>query len=438
MPRRKRRTSPAAVTYDDACTQVARFVAADTRRAIVRQLAGDGAASPERARAALRHAMRTHTFETQAGRITLRRVVDVLDAHTRRDGLHVLHGWDFAAQRRPPETAPVLLLDYCERLGIAPHRSDAALGVLLEHYGVAVLGLLLVRAWDDGDPNINLDRLDALLQALQGPPASAHPVVDDVGTLLMLAVAYYHPEETAYDALLRKVWALDEPHRLRLALPCAAVMASHLRWGWRFMYRQDVGAMRTDNVVDYPWSLFALVTLMRAYADMRERGVDAAGRATVTEGLLNGLAADPWIFAGKPPAFLEEYRREFEELRESLRRYRSDLLADFGPLQPSSRAYSPLAFACNFLSNASVAMATLACGADTRHPPLAALFTRGAADSAGSGEAAALARELMGYAAGDPQRLGAGGAPLIVYDPYDGVHHYNNVVRALGQDFAAS
>ena len=50
-------------------------------------------------------------------------------------------------------------------------------------------------------------------------------------------------------------------------------------------------------------------------------------------------------------------------------------------------------------------------------------------------ETETLARALMGYATGDPARLGAHGAPLIVYDPFDGAHHVNVVRRAL-QEFA--
>jgi hypothetical protein len=75
------------------------------------------------------------------------------------------------------------------------------------------------------------------------------------------AISQYHPREHAYDDLLAKVWSLDETHRLRVALACAPSLGSHLRWGLRFMYERDVARMRDDNVVDYPWLLFSIVTL---------------------------------------------------------------------------------------------------------------------------------------------------------------------------------
>lgn len=55
-----------------------------------------------------------------------------------------------------------MLLDYCARLGIEELRATDMLRVLLEHYCLAVLGLLLVRAWDEGDANRHLDRIDGL------------------------------------------------------------------------------------------------------------------------------------------------------------------------------------------------------------------------------------------------------------------------------------
>ena len=427
---KRNRSAPPALSYDEAVHAIAALVSPGARAAIIDALTDGGQAAAPDALASLRAAMRAHAFPVEAGTLSVRRVVESLDGRTRRDGLHVMHGWDYAAQRRPHDIAPVLLLDYCARLGIEELRATDMLRVLLEHYCLAVLGLLLVRAWDEGDANRHLDRIDGLLRDLQAPGASGHPVADGSGSLLMLAVAYFHPEEHAYGALLRKVWTLDEAHRLRLALPCAGIMASHLRWGWRFMYRQDLGAMRADNAVDYPWALFALMTLMREYTTLLPNG-DAAARATMAAALLNGLACDPELFTNAPPAFLAEYSAEHAELRASLSRHREQLLADFARIEPSARRFSPVGFACNFVSNASVALATIACADGTRYAALDLLFRPEVEDNtAGSSRAEQMARRLMQYAA-HPDRLGAGGAPLIVYDPYDGVHHYNAVVRAL-------
>ena len=394
--------------------------------------AGDAAA----VLATLRRSMRAHTFATASQPVSLRRAVDTLDSLTRHEGLHVLHGWDFRTHRRPDEIAPVLLLDYCVRVGVPPARVTDVAAALLDQYWTALLALFVVRAWDEGDVNANFDRITGLLQAVNGPDGSGRPIVNDAESLLVLAVAYYHPEEHAYDDLLAKVWRLDATHALRVALPAAAILGSHLRWGLRFMYQKDVGRMRDDNIVDYPWLLFAVAILMREYARLHASGVHSPQRKRVVEALLDGLSADPWVFTGKAPAFLAAHLAVHTELRESLARHRDDLLAEFEQIMPSTKAYSPMGLGCNFLSNAAVATAAVALDDDTRFPSLNALFTRERADAPVPGPTEQFALRLMQYAS-DPTRLGAGGAPLIVYDPYDSVHYYNTVVRTL-REIAAS
>lgn len=435
MPPRSPKTAPAGVSFDEAFALVTALARVETRREIVDTLTRGGAAAPAEALTALRECMRAHSWTPAAGPLSLRRAVESLDGRTRREGLHVLHGWDYTTHKRPPEIAAVLQLDYAARIGIPDHRAPAALAVLLEQYCVALLGLLLVRVWDDVDPaaaGVRVDGIDGLLRELQAPGGSGHPVVGDTGALLMLAVAYFHPEETAYAALLARVCTLDTTHRTRLVAPCAGVMASHLRWGLRFMYRQDLGAMRADNAVDYPWSLTALLTLVRAYAATTSpaTAVSAGERNALVGGLLNGLAADPIAFTGKAPAFLAPWGAEHAELRDTLMQHRDALLAEFALMAPSAKAFSPLAFSCNFVSNASVAVVTLACSEAMAHPPLNTLFAPAPGGASAGAPQERMARRLMEYA-GVPERLGAGGAPLIAYDPYDGVHHYNAVVRAL-------
>jgi hypothetical protein len=434
MPRHKRRPPPTEIAFDEACERLASALRGATRREILdAALSAPAAGSTAGALARLRAAMRAHTFPTASAPLALRRAVDRLDARTRREGLHVLEGWDYRAHRFPDDIAPVLLLDYCARTGIPEHGEPAALAILLDQYFLAVLALLAVRAWDDGDANANLDRVGALLRDLHGPDGSGLRVVDDAGMLLMLAIAYYNPEETSFDLLMAKVRTLDEPHRLRVALPCSGILGSHLRWGLRFMYRRDVGAMRADNVVDYPWLLFALLTLMRAYCRMHDEEIRGTERDCVVEGLLGGLSADPWAFTGTLPACLEHCRAEHDEFRERLSRYGPHLLTEFERHQPSTGAYSPLGFACNFLSNAAVATVaiSLADASARPQPSLNALFTRERAGASPEESARRLAERLMEYSSAEPQRLGAGGAPLIVYDPYDAIHCFNTAIRTL-------
>lgn len=422
------------VTFDEASERLEAVLRGSTRGEILDALLSEGGPSSDGALARLRRAMHTHTFPVAAGKektVNLRRVVDALDARTRREGLHVLQGWDYIAHRFPDEIAPVLLLDYCERAGVA-NDERRSLAVLLDQYFLTLLSLLAVRSWDDGDANANLDRVTALLRELGGPSGCGHRFIDDVETLLLLAVSYFHPEERGYDSILERVRTLDAGHQLRFALPCAAIMASHLRWGLRFMYRRDVELMRKDNEVDYRWLLFALLTLMRAYSRVGAGATRDSERERAVEGLLNGLSADAWAFVEKAPGFLRVLQREHDEFRELFEQRRADLLEDFERQRPEPAAYSPLSFATNFLSNAAVAMVVVALSDEERYPSLDALFTRERGDGSAAGSAERLAQKLMDYSVANAERVVGSTAPLIVVDRLDGAHCFNNVVRVVG------
>jgi hypothetical protein len=403
------------VGFAEAIARLQDALGSDARARILDGLSIDG----------LRKAMRSHTFHAGAEKVELRRAVDSLDARARREGMHVLQGWDFVAHEFPKDIAPVLLLDYCVRIGIPGERERPALAILLDQYFLALLSLLAVRAWDEGDADANLDRVTDALNALHGPDGSGRPFVADAETLLMLAVAYYHPEERGYDVLVDRVSSLDDAHQLRFARSCAALLGGHLRWGLRFMYERDVGRMRDDNAADYPLLAFAMVTLARAY--------DRAGtedRRTITESLLDAMSADPWAFTGKVPHALEQRQDWHREVHDWLVRQREALLQELPAYQPSTNAFSPLAFSCNFPSNTTVAMAVLAVHDAIPRLPLNALFSREPAGVADH-ETLRLAATLMQFAVGDRGRLGTRGTPLIVYDPYDGAHCYNAVMRTL-------
>jgi AcrR family transcriptional regulator len=397
------RRSASPVGFNDALELVEALLQTDARARVIDALVDDGNVGGSLDR--LRKAFRSHTMSP--GSTDLRRVVDTLDARTRREGFHVLQGWDFVEHRFAKDIAPVLLVDYCARLGIAPNRLRESVAVLLDQYFLAVLSLFAIRAWDDGDASENLDRVTRALTALQGPHGSGHEFVADAETLLMLAVSYFHPEEHGYELLVGRVSGLDGPHRMRFAVPCAALMGFHLRWGLRFMYKRDVGRMRDDNVADYPLLTLALVTLAEEYASPR-----GDNRARIIEGLLNGLSADPWAF------------------QELIADRGKALLEDFAAYPPSPRAFSPLSFTCNFPTNASVALATLAVHGE-KHPALNALFTREGERSDADESAHRLARRLMEFATSDSSRLGAGGVPLLAYDPFEGAHAYNTTLRTL-------
>jgi hypothetical protein len=162
-----------------------------------------------------------------------------------------------------------------------------------------------------------------------------------------------------------------------------------------------------------------------------DAGSAGADREAVVEALLSGLSADPWAFVDSLPTALSGHPDWHADVRRLLARHRSALLSDFEIHQPSPRTFSPLGFACNFPTNATVAMAALAVQGDDSHPPVNALFAREPDSTPPERSALQLAERLMAFAASDPARLGAGGAPLLVYDPFDGAHCYNTTIRTL-------
>jgi hypothetical protein len=381
------------MNFADACLLLEKALRA--RPAIVE--ASIGGSGNRASFARLRSAMRSHTFQTGSGTFSLQKLVFDYDERSQREGLHVLHAWDFQKHVFSEDIAPVLLLDHCAAL---QRKADdrLAAAILLDVYLYTLFSLLAVRAWDEGDANANLDRVNALMRVAHGEGGSGLAYVDDAETLLFLAISYYHPDEACYGRLLDKVRALDGAHQLRVARPCGAMLSAHLRWGFRFMYERDVGRMRDDNVVDYPWLSFAVETLERAHE--REESAQSA------EALLLAVAADPWSYVLQLDTEPSELARWFLDL------------------QPAFRSYSPLAFTCNFPSNATVALVAASIEDGRVHPSLNSLFRRDATS-------AATAERLMKHSSSDPIRLGHGGAPLNVHDPADGVRAWNAVMREL-------
>jgi hypothetical protein len=420
MSSRKRQRPRTAITYADACDALEAALAGSARDQILDELesAGDFVSGC----GVLRSAMRAHAFPLKAGPLELHRVVQSFDNRTRRSGLHVLQSWDYRAHQFSDEILPVLMLDRCSVLRVPSENRRAALSVLLDHYFTSVLGLMATSAWDEGDADENLDRVDHLLRMLHAPNPRRR-FVDDVETLLLVAISHYHPQESAYDELLMRVAGLAEPHRLRLAHACASTLGSHLRWGLHFMYRRDVGRMRDDNVVDYPWLVFSQVTLWRELRRMQQADVGGAERERIAEGFVNGLTADPWLWTGNTPGWLTLQRAEHAELRDEMFEHQDIVAAALEASRPPAGGYTPLGFDCNFLCNTAVAMVATALVDPAPHPSLNALFTRHTHDGWTPADIEQQARRLNAYArAGSPDPAVPA---LIVYDPREAAHAFN-------------
>jgi len=412
-------------TFDEACAVLER--ALDARREIVAHAVRAPTLGDALQR--LRRGMHADLWTVGGPRIDLAPFVRAFDAATRRDGFHVLHDWDGKADRVNENTIAVDVLDYVARLrgGDAPDAAVAA--ILLDYYFANLLALCSLRLWDDGDPDARLDRIDALLQRLQGPGGSGQRFVDDAETLLLIATSHFEVVEIGYDKLLARVKSLNGGHQLKIALGHAASMGSHLRFGFEATYARDTLVMRDDNVADYPWLCFALLTLLRAY----DRA-DAGSRDALLDAMLNGLSGDARAFVGEAPASLGASAEDQSELRERFLSHRGELVAAFEPHRPVDDRYSPLAFFFNFSHN--VLKGTVV-DALLRGTPWTVSFndllSEGPGDSGVEDARQLLARTLMGYARANPDRIRGRMMPVIVYDPQAGRRAFNAMMQKLRQ-----
>ena len=209
------------VTVREASELLASLLAPDARQGMLESVRSPDGVVASLAR--LRRAMRSHAFPANGATQSLARVVQALDQRTKTEGFHVLESWDYVGHRFAEHIVPVLMLDRCAAAGVNEQHGDAILSVLIDQYFLSVLGLCVVRAWDEPDPNGVFDDVTRLLGMLGD---SSHRFVDDAATLLILAVSHYHPEEAAYDTLVDRIATLDDHHRLHFALACAPVLTT--------------------------------------------------------------------------------------------------------------------------------------------------------------------------------------------------------------------
>ena len=417
-------------TFQSMCSLIEELLAGDARRTVVAEL---GASSDLRAALLrLRDSMRSHAWKVGPRQIALGRFVKDLDAHTRVEGFHVLNDWDGKADRVGEETIPVDVLDYL----IAQRGSEApdvqSLAILLDYYFANLLALCTLRIWDDGDADANLDRVSHLLQELQSANGSGQRFADNAETLILIATSHFEVVEVGYEKLLARVRTLNRAHRTNVALGHAVSMGSHLRFGFEATYGRDTVVMRDDNVADYPWLCFALVTVMREYARMRDEGVEGAARDRIVEALVNGLTSDPRAFIGQAPASLSGAETDRSEFAALFVRHRSDLLQEFERYRPRDDEYSPLSFFFNFSHN--VLKGTVV-DALLRGKPWDVSFndlmTALPREGPGTEACADLATTLMGYARRNPDRIRGRLMPVIVYDPTTGREAFTAAMRKM-------
>ncbi|MDX1495483.1 MAG: hypothetical protein R3253_15555, partial [Longimicrobiales bacterium] len=100
--------------------------------------------------------------------------------------------------------------------------------------------------------------------------------------------------------------------------------------------------------------------------------------------------------------------------------------------RPTKTGYAPLALHFNFPHNALVAIVTLALLEGRPQPlPLNALFVRELDDPPEGESQEGLARTLMAFSGGSPDRLGYRGAMLVAYDPLSAMRSFSMTTKAL-------
>ena len=414
------------IRFTDACSLVGSLLDGPSRQELVSRFAA--ARDLGSALRQLREAMTSGVWTSGSGRIELLRMLQAYDSKTRGDGFHVLHDWDGVADTVNPQMIPVDVLDFLlDRRG-AEAVDRVTLAILLDYYVLYILALMSLRIWDDDDANANLDRLDALLRALQGPDGSGHRFATDAETLILIATSHYETTDRGFASLLERVRELKHRHRINIALGHAVSMGCHLRFGLEATYAGDPNAMRNDNAADYPWLAFALATLMSEYVRLEAAGITGGDHDALVEALLNGLSADTRGFIGiRVIPSLETCEDDRRRLRDGFHAHKRTLLHAFEQYRPTESAYSPLSFFFNFSHN--VVKGAVVDGIIWGDPRRIALNDMFAQDDGAKKKA--LATTLMEYARASPDHVGRRLMPAIVYDPVAGRRAFANTLREL-------
>jgi hypothetical protein len=382
--------------------------------------------------ARLREALRADVWNFGDARLTLAVPVREYDRRTREDGFHALHDWDGVASHVNPDTITVDVLDYVAAQRGGDGFDTVVPAVLIDYYFMHVLSLLTLRAWDEGDADANFDRVETLLQLLQGPGGSGQRFAADAETLLLIATAHYEREEWGYGRLLSRTRTLNRKHRACVALGHGVAMGCHLRFGFEATYGRDTSLMRNDNVADYPWLCFSLATLMDEFQALGEGREAVLPQSALVESMLSGMTADPRAFLGTGPASLAAHEVERGRFREQFLSHQPTLLEAFERFQPSPDAYSPLSFFFNFSHNVVKGQVVDSLVWSLPWPVgLSDLFTSEVRDETPERSRETLARTLTAYARTNPHKIRGRLMPVIVYDPEAGYRAFRLTLRRL-------
>ena len=254
--------------FEGACTQLETVLARDERRRVLGDLT-EGL-TPSRGLARVRDALRTNLRDAGGPYTALDGLVTRLDARTRRDGFHVLHDWDGAADRVNPETIAVDVASFGQRIAAAtnpamppPRRfcstittptcsacSRCARGTRGTPTRISIASILAAGAAAGGRRQRAPVRL-----------AGRHAASDRDRALRAERERLQRaPREGASGRSISVT-------RIEVAVDHAVAMGCHLRFGFEasgWARRRRRRVMRADNAADYPWLHFSIETLLDA------------------------------------------------------------------------------------------------------------------------------------------------------------------------------
>jgi hypothetical protein len=410
------------MAFADLCNLLVPVLSGPARRDVI-----DAAARAPKlsdALGALGASIAADTFQSSTGPIKLARLMKHYDALSRAEGFNALHDWDGVAARIGETTIPMDVVRYVAALRQNDATDRRVLAIALDYYFLHLLSLMSLRIWDSGDANANLDRLGELVTHLQGPNGSGQRFVSDPETLMLLATSHYEPEEHGYALLLDRVRTLNRAHQVQIALGHAASMGCHLRFGFEATYGRDAGLMREDNVVDYPWLRYSVLTLLRELGELGA-SMTPARRHAILEAIVGGLTADV-------PSLLAD-----PEVAEAFEPQRQAIVGAMEPFRPSADAYSPLGFFFNFSYNlVKGAVVDAMLWGEPWPISLNELLTAAPSPVPGAPPPArreTLAVTLMDYARKNPEKIRGKLMPVIVYDPVTGGRTFATALALLRQ-----
>ncbi len=420
-----------AAAFDQICASLDEALASQFRGTVI-----DAAARAPHATQALRtllDGMRANQWGSGAPRLDLQDAIDAFDHRVRADGFHAIHDWDGKAERVNDDTIAMEVVNYALQHRAEGKPDRRVLAVLLDYYFLYVLALLSLNIWIDDHADARLDRLDRLVDLLQGESGSGQRFVSDAATLMLLATSHYESDDGAYDRLLDRARTLGVAQQRRIAYVHACCLGSHLRFGIESTYGQDFTLMRDDNGVDYRWLSYALGVVMTDYERLRAGDGEAGARRRAVEALASGLSADPNAFLDeRPVSAFAPAPAEHAALRERLHARRQALTDEFEPFRPVEAAYSPIALFFNFSQNVLKGIVVDAIMWSEPWPvSFNELLTSLPADPAGHQRRLTLARTLMNYARERPDRIRGQLGPAIVYDARAGRRAFSATMRAL-------